>query len=91
MRAIIKVIDGKKERFLSETDIASYVLAAKTQQETLTNVIAEYMTQTAELTTAWEAFRKDTVNLQKLFEVSTRVNNLANLTLAVQETGHELP
>lgn len=84
------MIDGRKERFLSETDIAGYVLAAKTQQETLTAVIADYMTHTELLTKAWEAFKKDPANFQKLFEVSTRVNNLANITLAAQGIGHEV-
>jgi len=85
------MIDGKEEHFLSETDIMPYVAAVKARQEMLTAVIDEYMAHTAELSSCWEAFKKDPTNLQKLFEMSTRVNNLANITLAVQETGHELP
>ena len=85
MRAIKRTTDGVDEIFLAEVDVEAFLQVAQTATEQSSNIVKEYIELTTELATAWEAYKKDRDNFQLLFALSARVQNLANLTIAIRD------
>lgn len=84
MRALVH--KGKEPgTYLHKDDIEQHFANAKNEIEKRDMIIGAYMTFTVELAKALEAYRKDMQNLPALFALSAVIQNLSNLTIALQE------